>query len=45
MPRPIEAFEDVLDLRQHLFVSHDLVDVHHHSLLEVRYGLQGGQRA
>jgi hypothetical protein len=38
--RLIEAFDEVLDLRQHLFVSHGLgglVDVHHHGPLEVRH--------
>jgi hypothetical protein len=36
--RLIEAFDEVLDLRQHLLVSHGLgclVDVHHHGPLEV----------
>jgi len=41
--RLIEAFEEVLDLRQHLFVSHGpggLVDApfHHGGPLEVRHG-------
>jgi hypothetical protein len=37
----MEAFEEVLDLRQHLLISHGLgrlVDVHHHGPLEVGDG-------
>ena len=37
----IEAFEEVLDLRQHLLIPHclgRLVDVHHHCPLEVGDG-------
>ena len=37
----VEAFDEMLDLRQHLLVSHGLgglVDFHHHCLLEVRHG-------
>jgi hypothetical protein len=47
--RLIEAFEEVLDLRHHLLVSHGLgglVDVHHHGPLEVRHcaGYRGNSR-
>jgi hypothetical protein len=36
----VEAFDEVLDLRQHLLIPHclgRLVDVHHHGPLEVGY--------
>jgi hypothetical protein len=36
----VEAFEEVLDLRQHLLIPHclsRLVDVHHHGPLEVSH--------
>jgi hypothetical protein len=39
--RLIEAFDEVLDLRQHLLIPHGLgrlVDVHHHGPLEVGAG-------